>query len=110
MLTLGKIKKDEWFDYIKNVVLCTAFSYARHSKSRAEVTDYGMKDCLTLPGLGWKHFNTLRKKDDDTFFTYKDRFMRWFVQQSTKRGRVYAFNQQYYSKSCNEIIIVHQKN
>ena len=26
-------KKTEWFDYVKNDVLCTAFSYARYTKA-----------------------------------------------------------------------------
>ena len=28
-----KLKKDEWLDYVKNDVLCTAFSYTRYSKA-----------------------------------------------------------------------------
>ena len=47
-------KKDEWVDYVKNNVFCTAISYARYSKAAADVTGFSMKDCLSLPGLGWK--------------------------------------------------------
>ena len=49
-------KKDEWLDYVKNDVFYTAFSYARYSKAMEENTGFGMKDCLSLLGLGWKNF------------------------------------------------------
>ena len=49
-----------------------------------------MKDCLPLPGLGWKHFNSLRTEQDEPIYTYNDKNMRWFVRQSIKGGRVCA--------------------
>ena len=55
-----KDKKSEWLPYVKNDVLCTAFSYARYIKAMEEITGSSMKDCLSLPGLGWKYFNSLR--------------------------------------------------
>ena len=51
-----KDKKSEWLPYVKNDVLCTAFSYARYIKAMEEITGFSMKDCLSLPGLGWKFF------------------------------------------------------
>ena len=53
-----KDKKDKWLDYFKNNVLCTAFSYAIYSKAVEEIRGFGMKDCLSLPGLRWKNFNS----------------------------------------------------
>ena len=50
-----KDKKSEWLPYVKNDVLCTAFSYARYIKAMEEITGFSMKDCLSLPGLGWKY-------------------------------------------------------
>ena len=47
-----KDKKDEWLDYVKQDVLCTAFSYARYCKAMDEITSLSMKDCLSAPGLG----------------------------------------------------------
>ena len=47
-----KDKKDEWLPYVKNDVLCTAFSYARYCKAMDEITENSMKDCLSAPGLG----------------------------------------------------------
>ena len=55
-------EKDEWLDYVKKADLCTAFSYARYSKAMEEITGFSMKDCLSLPGLGWKFFNSLRTR------------------------------------------------
>ena len=88
-----KDKMDEWLDYVKNDVLCAAFSYARYTKAMEETTGFVMKDCLSLPSLGWKYFNSLRTEQDETIYTYDDKNMRWFVRQSIFRGRVCAFNQ-----------------
>ena len=69
-----------------------------------EITGFSMKDCLSLPGLGWKYFNSLRTEEDEPIYTYNDKYMRWFVRQSIKGGRVCAFNQYYKSKHCDDIL------
>ena len=63
-----KDKKDVWLPYVKNVVLCTAYSYARYIKAMEEITGFSMKDCLSLPGLGWKYFNSLRTEEDEPIY------------------------------------------
>ena len=96
-------KKDFWLPYVNNDVLCTAFSYARYSKAMEDITGFSVKDCLSLPGLGWKYFNSLRTDEDEPIYTYNDKYMRWFVRQSIKGGRVCAFNQYYKSDHYNDI-------
>ena len=86
-------KKGEWVDYVENDALCTAFSYARYIKAMEEITGFSMKDCLSLPGLGWKIFLSLRTEEGEPIYTYNDKYLRWFVRQSIKEGRVCAFNQ-----------------
>ena len=98
-----KDKKDIWLPYVKNDVLCTAYSYARYNKHMEEITKFSMKDCLSLPGLGWKYFNSLRTEEDEPIFTYNDKYMKWFVRQSIKGGRVCAFNQYYKSEHYIDI-------
>ena len=63
-----------------------------------------MKDCLSGPGLRWKYFNSLRTEEDEPTYTYNDKYMRWFVRQSIKGGRVCAFNQFFKSKICDDIL------
>ena len=104
-----KDKKSEWLPYVKNDVLCTAFSYARYIKAMEEITGFSMKDCLSLPGFGWKYFNSLRTEEDEPIYTYNDKYMRWFVRQSIKGGRVCAFNQYYKSKHCDDILEIINK-
>ena len=99
-----KDKKDEWLDYVKNHVIYTAFSYARYIKALEEKTCFSMKDCLSLPGIGLKHFNSLRTEEGGPIYTYNDKYMRWFVRQTAFEGRVCAFNQYYKSKSCDDIL------
>ena len=88
----------------QNDVLCTVSSYARYTKAMEEITGYGMKDCLSLPGLGWKFFNSLRTEEHEPIYTYNDKYMRWFVRQSIIGGRVCAFNKSYKSKICDDFI------
>ena len=104
-----KDKKDIWLPHIKNDVLCNAYSYARYIKAVEEITGFSMKDCLSLPGLGWKYFNSLRTEEDEPIYTYNDKYMRWFVRQSIKGGRVCAFNQYYKSKHCDDILKIINK-
>ena len=104
-----KDKKDIWLPYVKNDVLCTAYSYARYIGAMKEITGFSMKDCLSLPGLGWKYFNSLRTEEDEPIYTYNDKYMRWFVRQSIKGGRVCAFNQYYNSKHCDDILEIIKK-
>ena len=104
-----KNKKDIWLPYVKNDVLCTGYCYARYSKAMEEINGFSMKDCLSLPGLGWKYFNSLRTEEDEPIYTYNDKYMRWFVRQSIKGGRVCAFNQYYKSKHCDDILKIINK-
>ena len=75
-----------------------------------EITGFSMKDCLSLPGLGLKYFNSLQAEEDEPIYTYKDKYMRWFVQQAAYGGRVCAFNHYYKPKSCDDILKLYQKN
>ena len=63
-----------------------------------------MKDCFSAPGLGWKYFNSMRDENDDPIYTYNDKYMRWFVRQTKKGGRVCAFNHYYRSKICDDVL------
>ena len=102
-------KKSEWLPYVKNDVLCTAYSYARYIKAMEKITGFSMKDCLSLHGLGWKYVNSLRTEEDEPIYTYNDKYMKWFVRQSIKGGRVCAFNQYYKSKHCADILKIINK-
>ena len=99
-----KDRKDEWLPYVKNDVLCTAFSYARYCKAMQEINGFSMEDCLSAPGLGWKYSKSMREDNDEPIYTYNDKYMKWLVRQSIKRGRVCAFNQYYKSKICDKVL------
>ena len=58
-----------------------------------EIIGFSIKDCLSLTGLGWKHFNSLKTEESEPKYTYIDKYMRWFNRQSIKRRRVCAFIQ-----------------
>ena len=60
-----------------------------------EITGFSKKDCLSGPGSGWKCFNSMRDEKDEPIYTYKDKYVRLFVRQSIKGGRVCAFIQYY---------------
>ena len=69
----------------------------------SSITRFGMKDCLSLPSLGWKHFMSSRCVDDEPIYSYTDKYMRHFVRQAIKGGKVGAFNQLYESQISDKI-------
>ena len=73
------------------IVYC--FPCARYSKAMEENTGFVMKDCFSLPGFARKSFKSLRTEEYESIYTYDERYIRYFVGQSFKRGRVCVFNQ-----------------
>ena len=90
-------------------VLSTSYCYARYSKAMQEINVFSMKDCLSLPILGFKFFNSLGTDQDDLIYTYNDKYMRPFVTQAAYGGRVCAFNQYYKSEICDHILKIISK-
>ena len=74
-----------------------------------ELTQFGMKNSLTLPSLANKFFNSLRDENDEPIYTYTDPFMRNFVRKSIKGGRCNAFNQRYKSEISDEVFNIISK-
>ena len=68
-----------------------------------------MKDCWSLPRLGFKYFNSLGSVQDEPIYTFNDKYMRWFVRQAAYGGRVCAFNQYYKSNICEDILNIISK-
>ena len=102
-------KEKEWLPYVKNDVLSTAFCYARYTMGMEELTEFGMKNSLTLPSLANKFFNSLRDENDEPLYTYTDPFMRNFVRKAIKGGRCNAFNQHYKSEISDEVFNIISK-
>ena len=74
-----------------------------------ELTNFGMKNSLTLPSLASKYFNSLRNENDEPIYTYTDPFMRNFVRKSIEGGRCNAFNQHYKSEISDEVFNIISK-
>ena len=74
-----------------------------------ELTEFGMKNSLTLPSLANKYFNSLRDENDEPIYTYTDPFMRKFVRKAIKGGRCNAFNQHYKSEISDEVFNIISK-
>ena len=104
-----KDKKHEWMDYVRNDELCTAFCYAKYPERMEAFTGFGMRNSSTLPFLGWKYFNSLRVENDETIYTYKDKYMRWFVGQSIKGGGYAALNRYYKSNMAKNVFGITSK-
>ena len=69
-----------------------------------KITGFSMKKSLSAFGLGWKYLNSLRSEEDVPFYTYNDKYMRWFLRQSLREARVYAYNQYNRSKVCDYVL------
>ena len=64
-----EVRENEWLPYVENDVLSTAFCYARYTMGMEELTEFGMKNSLTLPSLANKYFNSLRDEKDKPIYT-----------------------------------------
>ena len=51
---IWEARENEWLTYVKNDVLPTAFWYARYTMRMEELTNFCMKNSLTLPSLANK--------------------------------------------------------
>ena len=60
-------KEKEWLPYVKNEVISTAFCYARCIKVMEELTNFSMKNSLTLLSLANQFFNSLRDENMNQF-------------------------------------------
>ena len=67
-----------------------------------KITGFSMKDSISAPELRWNFFSCLRTEEDETFYTYNNKYMRHFVRHSFKGERV--FNHFYKSKFCGDIL------
>ena len=69
-----------------------------------EVIGFSLKNLLSLQDLGWKNFFSLGTEGDEPIYIYNAKYMRNFVRQSIKGGRVCAFIQYFKSKLCEDIL------
>ena len=60
-----------------------------------ELTGFGMRNCLTLPSLANKGFNSLIDKNNEPIYTYTDSFMKNFVRKAIEGSRRNALKQHY---------------
>ena len=74
-----------------------------------ELTNFGMKNNLTLLSLANKFLNNLRDDNDEPIYTYTDPFMQNFVKQSMKGSGCNAFNQDYKSEISDDIFHIISK-
>ena len=86
-------KENAWLPYVKKDVLSTAFCHARYTMGMEKLTNFGMKNSLSLPPLSNKNFNNLKDEDYEPIYTHNDPFKRNFEGEALKGGRCNAFNQ-----------------
>ena len=68
-----------------------------------ELTDFSMKNLLTLPSVANNYFNSLRDENDEPIFTYTHPFMRNSVRKSVKGGIWNDFIKQYKPENSYEV-------
>ena len=68
-MRITKIKKIFGYLMLKTTFSVVLTHTLDISKAMEEITRFSMKDCLSLPGLGWKYFNSLRTEEDEPIYT-----------------------------------------
>ena len=106
---IWEASEHDWLPYAKNDVISTAFYYARYTLGLEEVTNFVMKNGLTLPSLANKHFESLGGENDECVHTYTDPFLRNFLCNAIKGGRCNAFNQYQISETSVEVFNIISK-
>ena len=84
-------------------MLSTTSSYDRYTMGMEVLTNFGMKNSLTLPSLANKYFNILREENDETIYAHTDPLLRNFVSQSIKGARCSILNQYYESSFSDNV-------
>ena len=51
-----------------------------------------------------EYFISLGTEEDEPIYSYNDKYIKWFVRQSVKRGRVSSSKQYCKSKICDDIL------
>ena len=103
-------KENELLPYVENDVLSTAFCYARYQMGVEKLTNFSMKNSLTLTSLANENFKLLKDEKDEPIYTYSYPFMKNFVPESVKGGRCNTFNQHYLCEISDEVFIIISKN
>ena len=49
-----KAREHQWLPYVRNDVLSTAFCFASYTMGMEELTNFGLKNSLTLPSIANK--------------------------------------------------------
>ena len=86
-------RENKWLPYLKKGAVSTAFSFARYTKRKKELTEFSMKKSLTLTSLTHRYFNNLRDENDEPIYTHNDEYLRKFTRRSDKGGLFSALNQ-----------------
>ena len=68
-----------------------------------------MEVSLSAHVLGWKYFVSLQDGSDEPIHKSNDKYIRHFVRQSIKGGRVCAFNHHFKSKNSDEVLKIVSK-
>ena len=96
-------RENERLPHVQNDVLSIAFINARYTMEMEEVTNFGLKNSLTLPSLAIKYFSCLKDENDELISTYTDLFMRNFLRDWIKGVKCNACNQYHKSETSDEV-------
>ena len=95
-LTPGEVEKnkkevlveqgEDCIPYLRLNGLSLAFFYRTYSDKFYDVTEFGMKGCLTMSSLGWKPNMSLGQ--DKSIYTNTDQNTRHFIREACYGGGV----------------------
>ena len=81
-------------------MLCLAFICSGHSMEMQNMIGFSIKDCLTETSPWWKCFGKYNSNRE--LFTLHDKYIRDFIQKSSKGGRVVGLNRYFESNQCEK--------
>ena len=88
--------------FLRLDVLSLAFIYRRFSYETYDISEFGIKDCLTTTCLGWKNFTF--SSQDEAIYTYSYQYTRHFITEKCYGGRTAAYIQDFRSSTHARIL------
>ena len=86
-----------------------AYVISKHGNCVQKITAVSCRNSLTESALAWSCLGNHLKEENKSFYTPKDKYVRNFIRETAKGGRVIALNHKFVSSSLNNIIKIREE-
>ena len=112
MLSNYKYKQHEsqWKPILIDDVFGSAYVVSKHGNCVHKITGVSYENSLTKSALAWSCLEEYLKEENKSFYTPKDKYIRNFIRETVKGGRVIAWIRKFVSSLFNKINKILEKH